>query len=134
MKSRFFRRRATRACHLVYSDLARVEPLRRSDHLVDRLFEIRCGLSLKAQRVDAGDDERLEVRALEPALLQRRDRRIHRIVQLQQLPRALATNLDRPRQLGAEELVAALEDRVEGAAGEPPILLIAEAKRDEGCF
>ena len=50
--------------------LSGVEAARAAQHLVDRLVEIGRRLSLKAQRVDARDDERLEVRALEPVALE----------------------------------------------------------------
>src|SRR6188474_2428158 len=81
--SRFFRG-ATAPSNLIHPDLARVEPPGRGDHLVDRLNEVRGRLPLEPQRVNARDHERLEVRALEAALFEARDGRVHRLVELQQ--------------------------------------------------
>src|SRR4051812_4466810 len=111
-----FFRGSTGASNLIHPDPARVEPPGRGDHLVDGLVEVRRRLPLEPQRVDARDHECLEVRALEPALLEARDGRVHRFVELQQLVRALATRLHRLGKLGAEELVAPLEYGVERAA------------------
>src|SRR4029079_64860 len=115
-------------------DLSRIELRRRGDHLIDGLVEVGSWLSLKAQRVDSRDDECLEIRALEPTFLEPRHRGINRLAQLHQLVRALAPSLDRFRKLRGEELVAALEHRVERATGETTILLIAESKCDERGF
>src|SRR5262245_42669666 len=119
------------ASNLIHPDLARIEPPGRGDHLVDRLVEVCGRLPLEPQRVDASDHEGLEVRALEAALLEARDGRVHSLVELEQLVRTLAPRFDRLRELGAEKLVAALEHRVERGTGEAAVLLVAEAERDE---
>src|SRR5262249_12483441 len=106
------RRWAAAARDLVRFDLPCVEPSRARDHLVDGLVEIGHCLALKAQWVDTGDDERLEVRALETARLHALHCFVHEIVQLEELVRPLATRRKRRRQLGGEEFVAALEDRM----------------------
>src|SRR5215831_13786115 len=128
------RRRAAGSGDLVRLDLAGVEAPRAADHLVDRLVEIRGRLALEAQRVDASDDERLEIRTLESTRLHAFYRFVDQLVQLEQFGGALAPRLERAGQFGGEELVAPLEDRVIHAAGEAPVLLVAEAERDERCL
>src|SRR5215213_3767201 len=97
MKSRLLGRSPAAPRDLIHADTARVEPRRRPDHLVDGLVEVRGRFALKTERVDAGDDERFEIGALEPPLLEARDRRVHRLVELEQLARALVSSLDGPR-------------------------------------
>ena len=55
----------------------------------------------------------------------------HRLLQLEHPRGALAPDLERLGQRGAEELVDPPEHRVIGAAGEAPVLHVAEAERHE---
>src|SRR5262249_55049418 len=103
-------------------------------HLVDRFVEIGRRFALEAKRIDACDDKCLEIWTLEPARLHSLHRFVHQLIELEQLLGALSSRGERRRQLAAKELVAALENRMIGAAREAAILLIAEAKRDECRF
>src|SRR5262245_44452049 len=66
--------RSGRPCHLLRLDRFRLELSRRADHLFEGRVE-RGGLTLvEAEGVDSRHDEGAQIRALEPALLQARDR------------------------------------------------------------
>src|SRR5207249_512619 len=86
------------------------------------------------ERIDACDDERFQIRALESTFLELLHRVVHALVELQELVGTLAARRERVGQLAAEEFVAALEDGVVDAAGESAVLLVAETEREERRF
>src|SRR4051812_23399983 len=87
--------RAARARDLVGADSRRIEPPSAAEHLVDRLVEVGGGLPLEAQRVDARDDERLEIGTLESSTLERFHGLVHELVELEQFLRSLPARQQR---------------------------------------
>src|SRR3989449_9958138 len=88
-------RRPARSRDLIGSDFPGVELLRRGEHPVDRLVVLRLRAPLEAQGVDARDDERLQIGALEAPRLQRRHGLAHGGVEGEELPGALLPGLER---------------------------------------
>ena len=87
--------RAARARHVLALDLARVHARRALGHRRQQLLERRRRPLDEPQRVGARDDERAQVRAVEPARLQRRDRGGDRVVVREQQRRARPPRLER---------------------------------------
>src|SRR5438034_59775 len=84
-RASFLRRRrwSARARDLIRLDLRRVEASRAAEHLVDCLVEVGGWLALKAQRIDARHDERLEIRALQATRFHALYCFVHQFVELE---------------------------------------------------
>src|SRR5262245_64354951 len=81
------RRRSADLRHVLLTHAVDFEAAGGGDHLVHHLVEVELGRLREPDGIDAGDDEWLEIRAGQAALLERGDDLRDRIVELQDLPR-----------------------------------------------
>src|SRR5262249_35152131 len=120
------RRAAARLRHVFLLHAIDVELRGAGADLVERLVEVERRRLGSPRVVHARDDERLQVRARQPARLQLLDRGTHRVVELQDLAAAPVALLDRFCDRLVEKGVDAAEDRLIRAAAEPRPLLVAD--------
>src|SRR5260370_37089700 len=117
-----------RALDVLVADLGDVEGLDVVDELPERLLEAGEGLALPGERRGAGEDEGLDVRVADPALLDPGYRPDQGLVGLPHERGPLLPLLERLREVALQELVHPAQDPRERAAREALVLLVEHAQ------
>src|SRR5215470_6612667 len=121
------------ALDVVVPDLGDVEALDVLHELLEGLVEGRQGLALAREWRGAREHVVLHVRVIDAALLDLRDHVAQGLVSGPHHFRALFPLLEGLGEPALQELVHAAQDRGEGPACEPLVLLVEETQRDEVC-